>query len=125
MKDYLLEIMQQHEHGLYLCELPTGNGKTYDSAYAMKEYAELIEDDTKIIYLTTLNKNLPEDALRAAYGDDDLYNRNVLRLRSNFDEVVDKILKVQVPEEIQTDTYLKLCKDVSLYRNAVDKKYSE
>ena len=125
MKDYLLEIMQQHEHGLYLCELPTGNGKTYDSAYAMKEYAELIEDDTKIIYLTTLNKNLPEDALRAAYGDDDLYNRNVLRLRSNFDEVVDKILEVQVPEEMQTDTYLKLCKDVSLYRNAVDKKYSD
>ena len=31
---------------------------------AMKEYADSICDDTKIIYLTTLNKNLPEDALR-------------------------------------------------------------
>ena len=40
LKDYLLDVMQQHEHGLYMCELPTGNGKTYDSARAMKEYAE-------------------------------------------------------------------------------------
>ena len=55
MKDYLLDVMQQHEHGLYMCELPTGNGKTYDSARAMKEYADSIGDDTKIIYLTTLN----------------------------------------------------------------------
>ena len=55
MKDYLLDVMQQQEHGLYLCELPTGNGKTFDSAQAMKEYADSICDDTKIIYLTTLN----------------------------------------------------------------------
>ena len=55
LKYYLLDVMQQHEHGLYMCELPTGNGKTYDSARAMKEYADLIGDDTKIIYLTTLN----------------------------------------------------------------------
>lgn len=117
--------MQQQEHGLYLCELPTGNGKTFDSAQAMKEYADSIGDDTKIIYLTTLNKNLPEDALRAAYGSEELYKRNVLRLRSNFDEVVEKILEIEVPEEMKTDAYLKLCKDVSLYRNAVDKRYAD
>ena len=125
MKDYLLDVMQQHEHGLYMCELPTGNGKTYDSARAMKEYADLIGDDTKIIYLTTLNKNLPEDALRAAYGSEELYKRNVLRLRSNFDEVVEKILEIEVPEKMKTDAYLKLCKDVSLYRNAVEKRYAD
>ena len=125
MKDYLLDVMQQQEHGLYLCELPTGNGKTFDSAQAMKEYADSIGDDTKIIYLTTLNKNLPEDALRAAYGSEELYKRNVLRLRSNFDEVVEKILEIEVPEEMKTDAYLKLCKDVSLYRNAVDKRYAD
>lgn len=125
LKDYLLDVMQQQEHGLYLCELPTGNGKTFDSAQAMKEYADSICDDTKIIYLTTLNKNLPEDALRAAYGSEELYKRNVLRLRSNFDEVVEKILEIEVPEEMKTDAYLKLCKDVSLYRNAVDKRYAD
>lgn len=48
LKDYLLDVMQRHEQGLYLCELPTGNGKTYDSAHAMKEYADSIVDDTKL-----------------------------------------------------------------------------
>lgn len=107
LKDYLLDVMQQHEHGLYMCELPTGNGKTYGSARAMKEYADSIGDDTKIIYLTTLNKNLPEDALRVAYGSEELYKRSVLRLRSNFDEVVEKILEIEVPEEMKTDAYTK------------------
>ncbi len=51
LKDYLLDIMQKHEHGLYLCELPTGNGKTYDSAQAMKVFADSVKDNTKIIYL--------------------------------------------------------------------------
>lgn len=66
-----------------------------------------------------------EDALRAAYGSEELYKRNVLRLRSNFDEVVEKILEIEVPEEMKTDAYLKLCKDVSLYRNAVEKRYAD
>lgn len=117
--------MQQKKHGLYMCELPTGNGKTFDSARAMKEYADSIEDGTKIIYITTLNKNLPEDALRAAYGNEELYKQSVLRLRSNFDEVVEKILDIEVPEGMQTEAYLKLCKDVSLYRNAIDKRYAD
>ena len=125
MKDYLLDIMQKQEHGLYLCELPTGNGKTFDSAQAMKVFADSVKDNTKIIYLTTLNKNLPEEALMAAYGNEELYKRNVLRLHSNFDEVVEKILEIDVPEEMKTDAYFKLCKDVSLYRNAVDKRYSD
>ena len=76
MKDYLLNVMEKRECGLYLCELPTGNGKTFDSAQAMKKYADSIEDNTKIIYLTTLNKNLPEDALKAAYGSRRARGRN-------------------------------------------------
>lgn len=125
MKDYLLNVMQQKKHGLYMCELPTGNGKTFDSARAMKEYADSIEDGTKIIYITTLNKNLPEDALRAAYGNEELYKQSVLRLRSNFDEVVEKLLDNEVPEGMQTEVYLKLRKDVSLYRNAIEKRYAD
>ena len=91
----------------------------------MKEYVDSVKNDTKIIYLTILNKNLPEDALRTAYGNDELYKCNVLRLRSNFDEVVEKILNIEVSDEMKTDVYFKLCKDVSLYRNAVDKKYAD
>lgn len=59
--------------------------------------------------------------MREAYGSEELYNRNVLRLRSNFDEVVEKILEIEVPEEMKTDAYIKLCKDISIYRDAVEK----
>lgn len=117
--------MQQKKTGLYLCELPTGNGKTFSTAQAMKMYADIGTNDTKILFLTTLTKNLPEEELLSAYGSEELYKRNVLRLRSNFDEVVEKILEIDVPEDMKTDVYIKLCKDVSLYRSAVDKQYSD
>lgn len=123
MKDYLLNIMKQQEKGLYLCELPTGNGKTYNAALAMKEYADTMPNNKKIIYLTTLNKNLPVDALKVAYGNEKLYEKNVLRIRSNFDEVVEKIREIEIPENMQSETYCKLYKDVGLYQKALDKKY--
>lgn len=116
--------MEQKEKGLYLCELPTGNGKTYDSAQAIKGYAKTIKDNKKIIYLTTLNKNLPEDVLKAAYGES-LYSKNVLRIRANFDEVIEKINNINVPEDMQSEAYINLRKNVGLYRNAIDKRYAD
>lgn len=41
--------MQQQEQGLYLCELPTGNGKSFDSAQAMKGYADAIEEAVPLL----------------------------------------------------------------------------
>lgn len=125
VREYLMNIMRQHCHGLYLCELPTGNGKTFESAQAMKAYADTITDNTKIIYLTTLTKNFPEKELKAAYGNDEAYNRNVLRIRSNFDEVVSKILNIEIPEEMKTDSFLQLYKDVHLYVEANDVKLND
>lgn len=125
MKEYLLQIMKQQKTGLYLCELPTGSGKTFDSAYAMKKFSDIDGNNRKIIYLTTLNKNLPEEALEKVFGDTHVYKNKVLRIRSNFDEVVEKINDIKVPEEMQTETYIKLCKDVSLYCRAVENKYAD
>lgn len=116
MEKYLLDIMQKKENGLYLCELPTGIGKTYASVRAMKQFAETLEGRKKIIYLTTLNKNIPEQALKEAYGnDEELYNKNVLWLRSNFDEVIEKIGELEIPEEWQSDDYDALKRDVINY----------
>lgn len=119
MKNYLLDIMQHNTTGLYLCELPTGYGKTYDSVYAMKKYIDTIKDNRKIIYLTTLNKNLPEKPLTKAYINEEVYKKNVLRIRSNFDEVVEKIDKVKVSDNLKSKTYDKLCKDINLYHTAI------
>lgn len=124
MKDYLLDVMNKSEKGLFLLQLPTGNGKTYNSVQAIKNFSE-IANKRKIIYLTTLNKNLPEEDFKKAFGSEDLYNKNVLRLRSNFDEVVDKILDLDVPEEMQTESYESLCKAVKEYKSALSKKISD
>ena len=65
------------EHGLHLCELPTGYGKTYNVVHAMKEYLADPDNHRKIIYLTTLNKNLPEKELLSAFDNDGAaYRRN-------------------------------------------------
>lgn len=41
LKDYLLDVMQQHEHGLYMCELPTGN--TLQEKQRCLEYRQLLK----------------------------------------------------------------------------------
>ena len=66
MKEYIITTMFCGEHGLHLCELPTGYGKTYNVVHAMKEYLADPDNHRKIIYLTTLNKNLPEKELLSA-----------------------------------------------------------
>ncbi len=38
MKDYLLSVMNENQPGLYVCELPTGYGKTYSVANAIADY---------------------------------------------------------------------------------------
>lgn len=114
MKEYLREVLASNETGLYLCELPTGYGKTYTVSQLIAECVRNDQSGRKIIYLTTLNKNLPEDELRAALGEAE-YERNVLRIRANFDEVVEKINDIEVPEDFQTEDYNILLKKTQTY----------
>lgn len=99
-KQYIDSVLNDNVNGLFLCELPTGYGKTYTITNCMREYAANPNNTRKIIYLTTLNKNLPEEDLKRAYNDEKLYNKEVLRIRSNFDEVVDKIPVLDIPEDV-------------------------
>lgn len=123
MKDYILSNLFAGVGGLYLCELPTGYGKTYTVVQAMKEYVDTASSKKKLIYLTTLNKNLPEEELLSAFnGDIDVYNRKVLRIRSNFDEVTEKLLEIEVPESFQTETYFKLVDLIQRYNQAMKAK---
>lgn len=114
------------EHGLHLCELPTGYGKTYNVVHAMKEYLADPDNHRKIIYLTTLNKNLPEKELLSAFDNDGAaYRRNVLRIRSNFDEVTEKLENLAVPEEFQTDRYDQLYNLVQQYNRIMASKATD
>ena len=118
MEQYLREIMSVNENGLYLCELPTGFGKTFTSVKLIAEWICSHPSDGKIIFLTTLNKNLPEEELHSALGDA-LYDKSVLRIRSNFDEVVEKLPALAIPERFQTESYQRLLRRVQRYQRAV------
>lgn len=127
MEDYLRKVLASDDTGLYLCELPTGFGKTYTASQLIAEYVRNDKTGRKIIYLTTLNKNLPEDELRAALGEVN-YEKSVLRIRANFDEVVEKLLEIEVPEEFQTEDYSTLVKTIRTYNKVTkhsggDKEY--
>lgn len=127
MEDYLRKVLASDETGLYLCELPTGFGKTYTASQLIAEFVRNDHTGRKIIYLTTLNKNLPEDELRAALGEVN-YEKSVLRIRANFDEVVEKLLDIEVPEEFQTEEYNSLINKVRKYsklvkESSIDKEY--
>lgn len=131
MKDYLRSIKDQMNTGLVIQQLPTGYGKTYEIAELIKEIAMDPNEHRKIIFLTTMNKNLPYDLISELYGkDQELFARHVLRIRANLDEVMEKILDMEIPEVFQSTNYENLCKAVSQYKNALkhyrkDKQYVE
>ena len=37
--------MRKERNGLYLCEVPTGIGKSYQAAHAMEEYVKEIREE--------------------------------------------------------------------------------
>jgi type II secretory ATPase GspE/PulE/Tfp pilus assembly ATPase PilB-like protein len=40
MKTYFTDILEKGENGLYLCQMPTGSGKTYSVVEAIKDYVK-------------------------------------------------------------------------------------
>ena len=134
LKDYFLEIMEKKENGLFLCEVPTGFGKSYYAAIAMHERAtrnryvagvmhelatkEKQPDDRKIIYLTTLKKNVGDVAeeLRKAYNDDELFEQDVMQICGNTDECKKFITK----KNIQPTFLKEEIKELSELVNAIE-----
>lgn len=93
--------------GLLLAQAPTGYGKTYQAVQAI--YAYLRQGGTsRVLFVTTLLKNLPVEDLRHAYEEDgrgDEFDREVLVLRSAADTVVEALERQEVPEEFQTEAF--------------------
>ncbi|MCI6317527.1 MAG: hypothetical protein MR877_10285 [Spirochaetia bacterium] len=94
-------------NGFLPIPLPTGSGKS--TAIFNFIYAVLKENLTqnKIILITSLKKNLQIDALKSVFEKNDdieLYDKNILFLKSNIDCVMDNlpvlIKENQIPERI-------------------------
>lgn len=130
MKDYLNEVISNKENGLYICPLPTGYGKSYEIFRKISELAKDENENRKIIYITTLNKNLNEDELSSFFDSKEQYNKKVLRIRSNFNSVKDKIFEIENPVEFRTDAYSDLKRVLERYNDVTkgkinDKQYVE
>lgn len=95
------------EPGLLLAEAPTGYGKTYQAVQAIYSYLKQ-GGGQRILFATTLLKNLPVDDLRRAYEQDgrgDVFAKEVLVLRSATDTVLDALERQEAPQEFRTDTF--------------------
>lgn len=123
MKEYLKGVLAEGKPGLYICEILTGYGKTYNSVQAIVEYIREQHPNKKIFFLTTLKKNLPDDDFKRAFADDDPSKKEVLRIQSNLDEVCDGIHTVDVPERFQSTAYKALLHAVDRYLTVKNKVY--
>lgn len=132
LKQYFLDIMRKECNGLYLCEVPTGIGKSYQAAHAIEEYAKgireecakamrqcarTITDGRKLIYLTPLRKNVgeEEEELKKAYENEELFKKEVLHIKSNVDNIIENLGKVTIPQSKQPFNYDELKKQVKAY----------
>ncbi|MBS5315045.1 MAG: hypothetical protein KHY44_01505 [Clostridiales bacterium] len=111
MKSTIKRFMESKKTGLLAIELPTGYGKTYNVVQCIKEYIEK-NPDRKIFFITTLTKNLPINELKKVYKSEQEYDNDVLVLRSNLEQLKEKLLSIDVPTEFHTDTYRELCKKI-------------
>ncbi len=107
MQNAVINFAKSKENGLCLIDMPTGTGKTYQTRCLIKKYIEGKEltNIPLIIYLTPLKKNVDEiyNELRNDFENKELFDNNVLRLRSYSDCVLDKFLDVrnQIPQSLQ------------------------
>ncbi|MDJ0733806.1 MAG: hypothetical protein QNJ47_06910 [Nostocaceae cyanobacterium] len=104
--------------------MPTGFGKTYNVIkFIYSNYREFAAQKRKIIVLTNLKKNLPIDELRnhfIADGNEDAFEKHVLFINSNYENVVKQLLAVddEIPEYFQTEVYSQLKSYIEIVENS-------
>ena len=68
MKNALLDfIISPDNNGLLIADMPTGYGKTYNSARVIYDYIYKYEGNKKQFFITNLKKNLPGEELKSIY----------------------------------------------------------
>lgn len=112
------------KNGLFLVDMPTGYGKTYQVIKYIYEASLKPENKSRrFIFVTTLRKNLPEDDLKQWFsknGQSNLFKQKYLRIDSNMDCVLDNLLGIEkdVQDDIKTTQEFKdLIRDVKAIKN--------
>lgn len=98
MKKAIERFCQTRENGLFLLDMPTGFGKTYSVLeFIADNYDKEEYKDKKIIFVTTLKKNLPYEKLREHFekrGKLQDFEQLCMRIDSNADTVIDNLIPV-------------------------------
>ena len=113
--------------GLVEIPLPTGFGKTHAVMQAMSVMADRetgsFSDVKRIIFTTTLKKNLPVEKLRDYYKGD--FDKEVLLLKSNVDSLIDFHANgglSKIPEKFKDDAFYKMVKRLDHLKTLQAKK---
>lgn len=112
---YAFSKMQNN--GLLLLPLPTGAGKSYTVFKFIHDTIVKNVNQDKIIFITSLKKNLQPEELKERFEEDELeiFDKKVLYLKSNLDCVLEYLpkLKADIPYRIQElKEYKSLCQAV-------------
>ena len=118
----ILEKYTQQKSGLFLFNPPTGTGKTYAVLnWIYKNYHKI--HPRKIIFITNLKKNLPDEDLKKFFEANDQlrdFEDNVLFIDSNLKFMLENLSKVR--DDIQSDLKDKHFEDLKRAVESV-KKY--
>ena len=103
-------VKRSEKKGLVEIPLPTGFGKTHAVMQAISMMTDKdtgsFSDVERIIFTTTLKKNLPVEKLRKYYEGD--FDNDVLLLKSNIDSLIDFHSTgglSKIPEKFKDDTF--------------------
>ena len=120
-------VKRSKKKGLVEIPLPTGFGKTHAVMQAMSVMADRetgsFSDVKRIIFTTTLKKNLPVEKLRKYYKGD--FDKEVLLLKSNVDSLIDFHADgglSKIPEKFKDDAFYKMVKRLDHLKTLQAKK---
>ena len=120
-------VKRSKKKGLVEIPLPTGFGKTHAVMQAISVMADRetgsFSDVKRIIFTTTLKKNLPVEKLRDYYKGD--FDNEVLLLKSNVDSLIDFHANgglSKIPEKFKDDSFYKMVKRLGHLKTLQAKK---
>ena len=129
MKDVFKIVSEKQKAGLCLIQMPTGSGKTHAILEFIYDYIKS-HDDGKIIFITSMKKNLPENSLKKIfekYGDGELFEKIFLFIDSkeqtvidNYDEKMKTSIYKTISDKELASEFISIIKSIRTLQNNKD-----
>lgn len=122
------------DNGLMLVDMPTGSGKTHFVInYIFENFEKFAAEGKKILFITSLKKNLPLQDLYKLFQDNERndFDQHVLFLDSNADCLINNFEKVKskIPAEFKDADLFRRINDniqtINFYKKRVEGKVQD